>query len=525
MGEVIVTEEANQWLEKFNKHVKDKAYDDAIKHLANNYETAFTTSSLHKMYNIASTIPDKYYKSSLSKVLLGWLCFVCGDNKKVNWVITSTKESELETADEKSNYYALVSMIKCFESKEEGLKYAKLAIDVLAKEGNSFTIGNAYLTYARQLTNNRRYREGAKYFEKAYNVFQKTDSTFLAIICFVNECLNLYFLGQCKRVIEKCQKILMMNSSKNREIEDYMNIIKLPMGMCYYQMNKRAIAIKALSQAKTGIDNLKLVHMHGLVEQYLFQCHRLMNEKDKMKDIIKGLQLVFENLHYPEIKYLIICMKIKSMLDLNQEPKEEWIEELELAYQLNSQQTPAFIFEVLTELMIKGYSDIITEDLLIKRLEKSRYEGHIPQIQSISLYLGELFYKNNDIDTMRIHLKSACDIYNQHGLFVKFINQKLECFKYLKELDTTVVEQIKKSGIDIDMGRSQQMIKSYNLTNREIDVLKLICKGKSNKEIAKILFISVGTTKWHISNIFSKLEVKKRFKAIEKAKQLNLINS
>jgi len=52
-----------------------------------------------------------------------------------------------------------------------------------------------------------------------------------------------------------------------------------------------------------------------------------------------------------------------------------------------------------------------------------------------------------------------------------------------------------------------------NLTNREIEVLKLIAEGMINKEIAKTLFISEKTVKNHISNIFKKLDVNDRTQA------------
>ncbi|NRG46023.1 response regulator transcription factor [Bacillus sp. CRN 9] len=51
------------------------------------------------------------------------------------------------------------------------------------------------------------------------------------------------------------------------------------------------------------------------------------------------------------------------------------------------------------------------------------------------------------------------------------------------------------------------------LTKRELDVLKEITKGKSNKEISAALFITEKTVKTHVSNILSKLEVADRTQA------------
>ena len=62
-----------------------------------------------------------------------------------------------------------------------------------------------------------------------------------------------------------------------------------------------------------------------------------------------------------------------------------------------------------------------------------------------------------------------------------------------------------------------------NLTEREIEVLKLIILGESNKDIAKKLFITHHTVKAHLTQIYKKLEVTNRTSAAIKAKDNNII--
>lgn len=66
-------------------------------------------------------------------------------------------------------------------------------------------------------------------------------------------------------------------------------------------------------------------------------------------------------------------------------------------------------------------------------------------------------------------------------------------------------------------------IEEFNLTPREIEVLKYITEGLSNADIAFKLSISMHTTKSHISSILSKLGVTDRTKAAVKAMKENLI--
>jgi DNA-binding NarL/FixJ family response regulator len=60
------------------------------------------------------------------------------------------------------------------------------------------------------------------------------------------------------------------------------------------------------------------------------------------------------------------------------------------------------------------------------------------------------------------------------------------------------------------------------LSDRELEVLRLVAQGASNKEIAAALFLAEGTVKNYVTNILGKLGVGDRTQAALKAKELNL---
>jgi LuxR family maltose regulon positive regulatory protein len=61
------------------------------------------------------------------------------------------------------------------------------------------------------------------------------------------------------------------------------------------------------------------------------------------------------------------------------------------------------------------------------------------------------------------------------------------------------------------------------LTARELEVLRLMSAGLTNREIADEFFVSIGTVKSHINKIYRKLDVINRVRAISRAKELNLL--
>jgi DNA-binding NarL/FixJ family response regulator len=66
-------------------------------------------------------------------------------------------------------------------------------------------------------------------------------------------------------------------------------------------------------------------------------------------------------------------------------------------------------------------------------------------------------------------------------------------------------------------------VSGETLSEREIDVLKLMAQGKSNKEIGSALFISEGTVKSHVKSIFAKMNVISRTEAVSSASRRGLI--
>ena len=63
----------------------------------------------------------------------------------------------------------------------------------------------------------------------------------------------------------------------------------------------------------------------------------------------------------------------------------------------------------------------------------------------------------------------------------------------------------------------------YNLTSREVEVLEQLSKGLKYIAIADNLFLSSGTVRKHVENIYAKLQVHNKLEAIQKAKSNKLI--
>ena len=70
---------------------------------------------------------------------------------------------------------------------------------------------------------------------------------------------------------------------------------------------------------------------------------------------------------------------------------------------------------------------------------------------------------------------------------------------------------------------NEERLRELAITKRELEILGLIARGMSNREIADSLFVSENTVKTHSSRLFEKLSAKRRTQAVQIGKSLGLI--
>lgn len=83
--------------------------------------------------------------------------------------------------------------------------------------------------------------------------------------------------------------------------------------------------------------------------------------------------------------------------------------------------------------------------------------------------------------------------------------------------------RLNKPATPAEFRRNRRVIQTLGLTARELEVLELLARGESNKEIASRLFVSTSTVKTHLVHIYQKLDVLRRTQAVQKAKELQII--
>ncbi|BAX93819.1 LuxR C-terminal-related transcriptional regulator [Mycobacterium shigaense] len=94
---------------------------------------------------------------------------------------------------------------------------------------------------------------------------------------------------------------------------------------------------------------------------------------------------------------------------------------------------------------------------------------------------------------------------------------------YLSALLTTAHTDARKAAIPVIAGAAERTLPEQQLNAREIEVLRLLDRGLSNKQIARSLGVTINTVKWYLKSIYVKLGVARRGESIAEARRRRLL--
>ncbi len=94
--------------------------------------------------------------------------------------------------------------------------------------------------------------------------------------------------------------------------------------------------------------------------------------------------------------------------------------------------------------------------------------------------------------------------------------------KFTKSKETVVVKEVLLPAPH-SFTLNEVKLRELGITRRELEILELMARGLSNREIAETLFVSENTVKTHSSRLFDKLSAKRRTQAVQLGKEFGLI--
>jgi len=271
-------------------------------------------------------------------------------------------------------------------------------------------------------------------------------------------------------------------------------------GMLYILQKKYKLASINLHEAYHVLDSLGNLLGKAISLRYIGELHFAKGDDKSSLDSFKKAMSIFKQINDKKslMEMGMLMSKVYISMGLYAEATEMMQYRNVLSDSLMNNENKAIIAEMESKYQLKEKNKTIEVLLLEEELQKKRIRNLAVLIAMLSLIFVLII---------------VIYFFNLSKNKLKQKQLRLELHNYLLRIDELQVRVKNNSNCN---GFSEEKLAGYDLSEREIDVLKLIARGYKNSEIAEKLYVSPNTIKSHIKNIYLKLDVKNRVEALNR---------
>ncbi len=319
------------------------------------------------------------------------------------------------------------------------------------------------------------------------------------------------------------EKIIKLSHTINNDF--YVVWGEFLMGYITFQQYKTE---EALSYFNKAIKLVYLLNTHAPVDSFAATLLILkqLNKTEEYEQVNNELSSFINDWNNPTYNTVAYSLKTRlSIIDNDIEKASKNFKKADLTF---DPKTMIFNIEVpritYCKLLLSKNS---LDEAIIKLTEIHRFinkTNNIPIEIEILILFSVAYYKKNNMLKAMEYLTQAI-VLAEKGHFVYVFIEQAEIIKNILPRINSNNKNINEfvSLLINTISNKHNSSSAEKLSNRELDIIKLLALRLSNQEIADKLFISTSTVKRHTINIYHKLGVNKRRDAVEVAKKLEII--
>ena len=432
---------------------------------------------------------------------------------------------------------AIIFLEKQEDNYEKALELSDKAIELAHSLNDTLQWANALNNKGNVLKDMFLFNPAIDAYFEAFRLWQfKNDTTGLAIA--YGSIANAYFFeGDYKKSLEYNFKKLPITKSAGNYWETNKTLNNI--ALSYNQLAKHDSALfymkKSLSIAKglnypegiaNSYDNMASAFLSlGNIDSTLFYSTKAIaiaeniNSPNRAKYELNKTMALIKQKKFTDA--LVIGKRAYNLSKQNKDnhTRRDAARLLNDIYYNLGQRDLAYLF--LTEYL--KLNDSISNMDYMRKVIRLDIQHEYETKQKKALYEIDMLAKNNELKTERLRktwiLLFAFVLLSIAGATISLLiiknkdhrieQMKLELRNYLFQLEKLKTGSKQEDPIG-------ELANNYGLTQRETEIMELIATGIGNEEIAEKLFISKNTIKFHIKNIFIKLDVRNRVQALQK---------
>ena len=369
----------------------------------------------------------------------------------------------------------------------------------------------------------------AEIYKQAFISGHKADDQLGTLVVFTNLIFSLNELGDRNQALTICEEFAADQKWCSSAGLDLSAGVFLPWSLLSYEANQLDLAQEQVQRALQGLElvNVAQGKLWGLY--ILASIHLANHDYDQLVKITAQGRDLASSIGAKEIHYswFEALEAQANLINGDLLVVERWAESrnfspLDTPQHWFEQQYFTYVRLLITQ---KRFADARN---LLNSMQSSALAGQRKR-KLITINLLQALTESASEQQTKVsgYIEKALEYVVQQDYRQAFLNEGQALLDLLPAARHFAPEFIDALLADHDPYRdsSTHLPQPYEaLSERELEVLSLVARGYSNRQIAEALFISLGTVKKHLNNIFGKLQVKNRTQAVIQARELDLID-
>ncbi len=477
-----------------------------------------------------------------------WVLLVSGQPQEVDaclldiehWLAQHRHDADAETIQ------ARVVAVNAYRARVNGdfpraIELSHQALEQLPPNDHlrgliGFNLGTTHANLGQLDEASRAYEESARFSEQAGDF----ELTLLALTSMAQVQEGR---GQLHAAEQTCRQVL-ERAGREAAWSPMVSFALIGLGGVLYEWNDLDAAESRLQRglqlAQRG-GNAELLVVGYTTRLWL---RRAQGDRPGVVEVLNALLQITQRYHAPRLDELAACYQAWIALDEGDlRPAQAWLDHtgrtdddpIDLAHLID--------YTVLARVRLATHEPDRALRLLERLHQLAESAGHGRSVIEILILTARAWQAKGDHSQALEALRRAIELAEPEGYLRIFVDAGeplpmliAECGRrnkrrwsgtlnaYLQKLLSALSLPADQSGAtDSEIRSPHSEFRTGLLSERELEVLRLIAAGHSNAEIARQLIISLGTVKAHTSNIYRKLDVRGRAQAIVKAQELNLL--
>ena len=352
---------------------------------------------------------------------------------------------------------------------------------------------------------------------KSYDEAQSAGVLFLAIHALGAATQVQISQGELHQAEQTCQQAIHISGGKQIP----------PLGLIESILGRIAFERNDLAAAEEFLQNgIALSRRGGLMDDvilglsYLSRLYACQGRETNAFEVAQEVNALVQGFGVERMSMLAAAYIANLQLYTGQvEAAAQWAEGYQTA---RPSQPHEFTDLTLVRVLLKTGAREKAPSILDGLLKRAQAQGHVRTCIEVTILMALFHRAEKDTSAAVDWLSQALRLAAPEGFIRIFLDEGemlLDLLSKARQAAPELVDAILGS-LQAESGKKPLDQLPEPLSEQELRVLGLIVAGKTNREIANELVISVGTAKWHVHNILQKLSVSNRSQAIARAREL-----